>query len=218
MLPGHKKFSRKQQRIISPPVLGLLACLCAISNEAHCDIYSFTDAGGIQHFSNVPTDARYVLAWRTEQPATAAKSAVLRSHGFDRSHQKQYAPAIKRAARTYRLDPALLHAVIATESGYDVNAVSDKGAMGLMQLMPETAKRYGATDPFNPDQNIRAGAQYLNSLLQRFGNDLNLALAAYNSGEGNVVKYGKRIPPFPETVAYVPRVMGLYRKYQRVVW
>ena len=218
MLPGHKKFAREQHRKISLPLLGLLACLCLASNEAHSDIYSFTDAGGLQHFSNVPADARYVLAWRTEQPVTAAKSAVLRSHSFDRLHQKQYAPAIKRAAKTCRLDPALLHAVIAAESGYDANAVSDKGAMGLMQLMPETAKRYGATDPFNPDQNIRAGAQYLNSLLQLFGNDLHLALAAYNSGEGNVVKYGKRIPPFPETVAYVPKVMGLYRKYRRVVW
>ena len=90
--------------------------------------------------------------------------------------------------------------------------------MGLMQLMPETACRYGVSDPFDPEQNIRAGASHLSSLLQRFGNDMHLALAAYNSGEANVVKYGERIPPFPETVAYVPKVMGLYRKYQRVVW
>ena len=89
--------------------------------------------------------------------------------------------------------------------------------MGLMQLMPATAKRYGASDPFDPDQNIRAGAQHLSSLLQLFGNDLHLALAAYNSGVGNVVKYGDRIPPFPETAAYVPKVMGLYRKYQQTV-
>ena len=218
MLLVHKKFARGRSRKISLPLLGLLACLCLASNEARSDIYAFTDAGGIQHFSNVPTDTRYVLAWRTEQPATAAKSAVLRSYSFDRSHQRQYAPAIKRAAKANHLDPALLHAVIAAESGYDVNAVSNKGAMGLMQLMPETAKRYGTTDPFNPEQNIRAGAQYLSGLLQRYGNNLHLALAAYNSGEANVAKYGQRIPPFPETVAYVPKVMGLYRRYQRVVW
>lgn len=203
---------------ISLPLLGLLACLCTVSNEARSDIYSFTDAGGIQHFSNVPTDARYVLSMRTKEPEGAEKSAVYRSNSFDRAHQKQYSPEVKRAAKTYHLDPALLHAVIAAESGYDVNAVSDKGAMGLMQLMPETAKRYGATDPFDPSQNIRAGAQLLSSLLLRYGNNLHLALAAYNSGEANVAKYGKRIPPFPETVAYVPKVMGLYRKYQRVVW
>jgi len=218
MRPGHRIFARVQSRKISLPLLGVLACLCAISNEARSDIYTFTDAGGIQHFSNVPTDARYVLSMRTEEPEGAAKSAVYGSKSFDRAHQRKFSPEIKRAAKANHLDPALLHAVIAAESGYDVNAVSGKGAMGLMQLMPETAKRYGATDPFNPDQNIRAGAQYLNSLLLLFGNDLHLALAAYNSGAGNVAKYGQRIPPFPETVAYVPKVMGLYRKYQRVVW
>ena len=202
----------------SLPLLGLVACLCLASNEAHSDIYSFTDAGGIQHFSNVPTDARYVLSIRTEEPEGAAKAAVYISKSFDRAHQRKFSPEIKRAAKANHLDPALLHAVIAAESGYDVNAISGKGAMGLMQLMPETAKRCGATDPFNPDQNIRAGAQYLSSLMQRYGNNLYLVLAAYNSGESNVAKYGKRIPPFPETVAYVPRVMGLYRKYQRVVW
>jgi soluble lytic murein transglycosylase-like protein len=192
--------------------------LCAVSNAARSDIFSFTDAGGVQHFSNVPTDPRFVLAWKTEPPQTSASSAFYRSYRFGRAQQNKYSPEIKLAAKTYHLEPALLHAVIAAESGYDVNAVSDKGAMGLMQLMPETAKRYGATDPFNPDQNIRAGAQYLSRLLQRYGNNLHLALAAYNSGESNVAKYGKRIPPFPETAAYVPRVMGLYRKYQRVVW
>jgi soluble lytic murein transglycosylase-like protein len=86
--------------------------------------------------------------------------------------------------------------------------------MGLMQLMPETAQRYGASDPFDPGQNIRVGAEYLSNLLQRFGNNLPLALAAYNSGESNVVRYGGRIPPFPETVAYVPKVIRLYRQYQ----
>jgi soluble lytic murein transglycosylase-like protein len=203
---------------LSLPLLGLLVCLCTVSNAARSDIFSFTDAGGIQHFSNVPTDARFVLAWKTEPPPTATSSAVLSSNRFDRAQQRKYAPEIRRAAKACRLDPALLHAVIAAESGYDVNAVSGKGAMGLMQLMPETAKRYGATDPFNPDQNIRAGAQFLSSLLQHYGNNMHLALAAYNSGEANVARYGKRIPPFPETVAYVPKVMGLYRKYQRVVW
>jgi soluble lytic murein transglycosylase-like protein len=200
------------------PLLVLLACLCAVSNEARSDVYSFTDAGGVQHFSNVPTDARFVLAWRTESPTTALSSAVYKSNRFDRAQQRKYAPEIKRAAKACRLEPALLHAVIAAESGYNENAVSGKGAMGLMQLMPETARQYGATDPFNPDQNVRAGALYLSSLLQLYGNNLHLALAAYNSGEANVAKYGKRIPPFPETVAYVPKVIGLYRRYQRVVW
>jgi soluble lytic murein transglycosylase-like protein len=185
---------------------------------AQGDIYSFTDANGAQSFSNVPTDERYILMLRTDEFKEPVKSDVSISNNLNRSQQRFFAPEISRAAMIYHLDPALLHAVIATESGYEANAVSRKGAMGLMQLMPETARRYGATDPFNPAQNIHAGAQYLNSLLRRFGNNLYLALAAYNSGEANVVKYGQRIPPFAETAAYVPKVMGLYRKYQHEVW
>jgi soluble lytic murein transglycosylase-like protein len=132
--------------------------------------------------------------------------------------QKILAAEINRAALMYHLDTALLHAVIATESGFVPNAVSRKGAMGLMQLMPETARRYGVTDPFNPAQNIQAGTQHLNSLLKRYGNNLHLALAAYNSGESNVLKYGNRVPPFSETKAYIPKVMRLYHKYQYQVW
>jgi hypothetical protein len=196
----------------------LLATLCVISNVAQGDIYSFTDANGAQSFSNVPTDERYILMLRTDEFKEPVKSDVSTSNNSNRSQQRFFAPEINRAAMIYHLDPALLHAVIATESGYEANAVSRKGAMGLMQLMPETARRYGATDPFNPAQNIHAGAQYLNSLLRRFGNNLYLALAAYNSGEANVVKYGQRITPFAETTAYVPKVMGLYRKYQHEVW
>lgn len=214
MLHVHKPLTREGYRHISLPLLGLLLCLCAKSNEAHSDIYMFTDASGTPTFSNVPTDERYVLTLRTEQTTFALQ------HGsaIKRLPKKTFKPEINRAALSYQIDPALLHAVIATESAYQANAVSNKGAMGLMQLMPETARRYGASDPFDPEQNIRAGAQYLSSLMLRFDNDLNLVLAAYNSGEANVVKYGERIPPFPETVAYVPKVMGLYRKYQREVW
>jgi soluble lytic murein transglycosylase-like protein len=215
---NHSYFAREKFPKVWLPLLGLLVSFCAASNEARADIYSFTDANGTQSFSNVPTDERYVLMLRTDEPTEQPASVVRKIHEINRSQQKTLVPEINRAAFTYHLDPALLHAVIATESGYEVNAVSNKGALGLMQLMPETARLYGATDPFNPAQNIQAGAQYLNILLKRFGNNLSLALAAYNSGESNVVKYGVRIPPFPETRAYVPKVMGLYRKYQRQVW
>lgn len=218
MLPGYKFFSRGQSRKILLPLQGLLLCLCAISNAAHSDIYTFTDEAGTPNFSNVPMDERYVLTLRTEQADEPTKYALHRSNSFSRLQQKNFTPAIKRAASTYHLDPALLHAVITAESAYKVNAVSNKGAMGLMQLMPETARHYGVTDSFDPDQNILAGAQHLSRLLKRFNNDLHLALAAYNSGEANVIKYGIRIPPFAETTAYVPKVMGLYRKYQRVDW
>ncbi len=192
----------------------LLACLGMASPAALADIYTFTDETGTPSFSNVPTDPRYVLTLRSDDARGVATS---KRNGIDLAQQKTLTPEIKRAATAYHLDPALLHAVIATESGFDARAVSGKGAMGLMQLMPETARQYGAADPFDPRQNIWAGTQHLSSLMQRFGNDLPLALAAYNSGTGNVLKYGVRIPPFRETKAYVPKVMGLYRRYQREV-
>ncbi len=219
---SYKSFSRTQLRKIFLPLLALFLIFCMPSKAAYCDIYAFTDTNGTQSFSNIPTDDRYVLVLRAEEPKVETteitESTLHKNVAINTSQQKTLAAEINRAALMYHLDPALLHAVIATESGYVTNAVSRKGAMGLMQLMPDTARRYGVTDPFNPAQNIQAGTQHLNSLLKRFGNNLHLALAAYNSGESNVVKYGTRVPPFPETRAYVPKVMRLYRKYQYQVW
>lgn len=117
---------------------------------------------------------------------------------------------VARAATAHRLDPALIHAVISAESAYVPTAVSTKGAQGLMQLMPTTARDYGVTNAFDPRQNVNAGAQHLRRLLDTFGQDTTLALAAYNAGEGAVVRHGGRIPPFGETQAYVPRVLQRY--------
>jgi len=124
-----------------------------------------------------------------------------------------YDRMVNKIARTYGLESALLHAVISVESRYSPKAVSKAGAIGLMQLMPETARRYGVVDPLDPLQNLRGGARYLRYLLKKYNNDRNLALAAYNAGEASVAKYGNQIPPYPETTNYVPRVMGYYRKY-----
>lgn len=123
-------------------------------------------------------------------------------------------PVVEQAAEDHRLDPALLLAVIHAESGFNPLAVSPKGAVGLMQLMPTTARRYGTADLRDPRQNIRAGAAHLRYLLGRYG-DVSLALAAYNAGEGAVERYGMRIPPYAETQEYVPRVLSLYRRYQQ---
>jgi soluble lytic murein transglycosylase-like protein len=101
--------------------------------------------------------------------------------------------------------------VIAVESGFNSRALSKAGAVGLMQLMPATALRFGVSDPYDPLQNVRAGAQYLRFLIDRFGNDLSLALAAYNAGEQAVDRNGGQIPPYSETQAYVPRVLKIYR-------
>jgi hypothetical protein len=217
-----KFFTGAKLSNFASPLLVLFMSLGLSSQAALADIYAFTDVNGTPNFTNVPTDERYELTMRSEEPKTEpteiAEFALNKNLGLKGSQQKMLASEINRVALRYHLDPALLHAVIATESGYITNAVSRKGALGLMQLMPDTARRYGVTDPFNPAQNIQAGTQHLNSLLKRFDNNLFLALAAYNSGESNVVKYGTRIPPFPETQAYVPKVMRLYRKYQFRVW
>jgi hypothetical protein len=116
---------------------------------------------------------------------------------------------VDRIAASKGLDPRLVLAVIAAESAFDSRAVSRRNAMGLMQLMPETADRYGVRDPFEPEQNIRGGTTYLRWLLERFAGNLTLTLAAYNAGEGAVDHYGG-VPPFAETIAYVDRIKQLY--------
>lgn len=118
---------------------------------------------------------------------------------------------INEVAAEVRISPALLHAVIATESRYNSDALSPRGAIGLMQLMPETALRFGAPDPYNPRDNVIAGANYLKFLLKLFGNDMELVLAAYNAGHNAVLRAGNRIPEYPETQAYVPKVMAYMR-------
>jgi len=112
------------------------------------------------------------------------------------------------------VDPTLIHAVISVESGYNPSARSSAGAVGLMQLMPGIARRYGVKDRLDPAQNIQGGARYLRDLKVMFGNDLQLVLAAYNAGEDAVMRYGRRIPPFHETAAYVPKVLDYYRKFR----
>lgn len=115
---------------------------------------------------------------------------------------------VHEVAASEQVSPHLIEAVIAVESGYNPRAVSPKGAQGLMQLMPSTALRFGVVDPFDPRENVRAGARYLKQLLELFGGELRLALAAYNAGEQAVIRSGHRIPPYAETQRYVPRVLA----------
>ena len=122
---------------------------------------------------------------------------------------------IDQAAMAHSVEPALLHAMIDVESGFAVRAVSPRGAVGLMQLMPDTARDYGVTDAFDPRQNIDAGAQHMGRLLDRFGQDQALALAAYNAGAEAVTRHHGRIPPYAETMAYVPRVLQRLAVLQR---
>ena len=123
-----------------------------------------------------------------------------------------YKDEVTVAALDSGIETALLHAVIMTESNYNARAISPKGARGLMQLMPLTAKRFGVKNSYDPKQNIQGGARYLSYLLKLFKNDFNLAIAAYNAGENAVIEHGSKIPPYRETSHYVTKVMGIYKK------
>lgn len=173
-------------------------------------IYTFTDANGVMHFTNVPSTPRYADMKRVAYMPEPAAS--LRARLVDPG---RFSPLVEQAAREHQIDQALLRAVIAVESGYDPNAVSHKGAVGLMQLMPQTARRYGVRNMYDPAQNIQGGARYLRDLMGKFNNDLPLVLAAYNAGEDAVAQHGNRIPPYRETRSYVPRVLDFYRQYRR---
>jgi soluble lytic murein transglycosylase-like protein len=188
-------------------------CLLAVMvlpGFARADIFAFTDSNGVTHFSNVPSDSRFkLLIAASPVPAAAAASGktvdwLARSAKYDQ--------AIAGAAKANTVQAALVRAVIVVESGFNPRAVSKRGAVGLMQLQPATARRYGVKDIYDPEQNIRAGTHYLSDLLTRFDSNLELALAAYNAGEEAVERYGRHIPPYAETLAYVPSVMRVYQR------
>jgi soluble lytic murein transglycosylase-like protein len=192
--------------IVSFAVLGLLLG----AHSARADIFAFTDAGGVTHFSNVPADSRFKLLI-----STPADSVTAPANGHTKDwlvSSAKYDAAIAGAAAANTVQPALVRALIVVESGFNPRALSKKGAIGLMQLLPATAKRYGVKDAYDPEQNIRAGTHYLKDLLARFDSNLELALAAYNAGEEAVERHGRHVPPFAETMNYVPNVMRVYQK------
>jgi soluble lytic murein transglycosylase-like protein len=193
------------------PNLLLTLGVVAAPGLARADVYSFTDANGVSHFSNVPSDSRYQLLIATSSEVAAGTPA--KEHSIDwLARSAQYDGVIKGAANAATIQAQLVRAVIVVESGFNPRAVSKKGAIGLMQLQPATAKRYGVKNIYDPGENVRAGAHYLSDLLARFDSNLELALAAYNAGEEAVERYGRRVPPYRETLAYVPSVMKVYQR------
>jgi soluble lytic murein transglycosylase-like protein len=191
----------------------LLLLGCGLTQPGWADIYAYTAADGSVSLSNVPTDERYAVLIAETAVAAAPVAAMPKTQaGLPR--KAGYDQIVDEVSRTYGLESALLHAVISVESRYNPKAVSKKGAAGLMQLMPQTAKRYGVADAFDPLQNLNGGARYLRDLLRLFNNNTSLALAAYNAGEHAVMKHGNRIPPYRETLNYVPQVLDFYQRYQ----
>lgn len=174
-------------------------------------IYKYFDANGVLHLTNKPPQSQnQVLYARSYMVQPYAIPKLTRNKPPQYDH---YAPLIESIARRYQLPAALLHAVIQVESAYNPKAVSPKGAVGLMQLMPATAQRYGVTDRTDPAMNIEGGAHYLHDLLDLFNHQVSLALAAYNAGENAVKRYGNTIPPYRETQNYVKKVNRLYYNY-----
>lgn len=172
---------------------------------SYADIYKYVDENGVAHFTNMPAGKGY--------------KKIMSEGNKDISHYKSKKSHITNAAdyhqiiysksRKYNIEPSLIKAVIKVESNWDSTAVSRKGAMGLMQLMPFTAKEMDVKNPFNPEENIEGGIRYLRYLLDKFNGDLTLALAAYNAGPKTIEEFGG-IPPVPETQKYIKRVLSIY--------
>ena len=198
----------------SPGMIVLVACLAlAPATAARADIYKYTDKHGRVYLTDTPQHAGYKRLVKTWKGWEESKSGIALKD-FEKN-RKAHSHTIDHYAQQYRLPSSLVHAVVTAESAYDPDAISKAGAVGLMQLMPETARRYGANNRRNPSENVNGGTRYLRDLLAMFNNDLKLALAAYNAGENAVKQYGNMIPPYPETRNYVNKVLSYYREYQK---
>jgi hypothetical protein len=186
-------------RLILPG--GGLALALLLAVPADGQVYTRENSNGVVEATNIPGQTGYRLTY-------PGKGTLIHSHRFRGSYSGEFDHHIEAAAEMHSLSPALVKAVIAVESEFDQWAVSSKGAQGLMQLMPFTARRFGVSDSFDARQNIFAGAQYLRILLDLFQGDMDLALAGYNAGENAVRRYGG-IPPYRETQRYVQKVRSL---------
>jgi soluble lytic murein transglycosylase-like protein len=184
-----------------------------ISNEVMADIYKYTDNDGRVYYTDEPRNSLYkrIIKSKTLRYSNSNKYTG-KVNTYSGANKKRFADLIEQAAYRHQVDAKLVHAVIQTESAYNSTAQSPKGAVGLMQLMPDTARRFGVTDRNDPDQNVDGGTRYLKHLINMFNPNLDLAVAAYNAGENAVIRYNNSIPPYPETQNYVKQVLALYNR------
>lgn len=190
-------MSAMRQAVTCAIGLSLIVGICSLSSA---DIFRYQDKDGVWHFADLKKDTGYKLYLRTPKKKVS-------------QYIKEYEGIIAQASQRFKVDPSLVKALIKAESDFDNRAVSDKGAQGLMQLMPETANAMEVANPFSPEENIFGGTRYFSLLLDRFKNDKILALAAYNAGPEAVETYGG-IPPFPETKSFVAKVLDYYERYK----
>lgn len=189
------------KRWLLPSIFGMLTILVTL--PARADIYVYIDSQGVMHFTNTPTSSNYKVYMRESAARPRAWYSI-----------ENYDDVISEAARRNGIAFSLLKALIHAESYFNPRAVSKKGALGLCQIMPHNLEKLQVSDPFDPWENIMGGARYLKNMLERFDNQLPLALAAYNAGPKAVERYND-IPPYPETVNYVQKVLRLFHVYKR---
>lgn len=209
--------ARAGVRVAAALLVGAAVTLCGV-RPADADIYQYVDADGVVHFSNVPSKGDPWKLYAKSKDGKAAPGGGFKPHpfgggGVDR--YSRYDEHIREAAGYYQLPEAFVRAIIKVESDFDPTATSVAGAQGLMQLMPQTGGRMLVVDPWDPRENIFGGCRYLRVLANMFNGDLDLTIAAYNAGEGSVMRAGG-IPNIPETQNYVVQVKGWYRRYRAV--
>jgi len=191
--------------------LFLFLCLLFLAIPSMAGIYRYEDERGVIHFTNCPRDPKFKLYIRESKEDVGEENQPLSIQSTKVFNH--YDSLISEFSNKYRVDFALIKAIIHAESGFNPFAISGKGAKGLMQLMPETAVRMNVSNIFNPRENIEGGVRYFKYLLSLFNNDLRLSLAAYNAGE-NIVSELRSIPPYRETVDYVRKVLSYYQSYK----
>ena len=199
-------MANKSRLFLMTVVVAALHALPAVA-----DIYKYEDKDGVVHFTDAPTDRRFKIFMRDIKKDKKLRTNFKLS-GCVRD-PKEFESIINSCSLQYGVDTSLVKAVIQAESGYDPNAVSSKGAAGLMQLMPKTAQDLKVSNSLDPSENIRGGVRYLKFLLDTFKGDVSLALAAYNAGLSRVAQYGG-IPPYEETRNYVGKVLSYRKSFQ----